>query len=437
MRSKAEVTAAVLAAIEAQRQRIIEIGEYVWQNPEPGYREFKTSALAKEVLQELGLPLRDKLSITGMRADLDSGRPEPTLAILGEMDSLILPSHPESDLETGAAHACGHHSHITAMLGTAMALVQAGFKEDMAGKIAFVPVPAEECLEIAKRIEMMNRGEIKAIGGKASMIREGVFDDVNLAIMNHLSIADGYSCSLHNGFVVKNLLFQGKSCHAGSPARGINALNIATLAQNALAMLRETFTDPSIRMHGIITQGGASVNIVPDKIVMEYLLRADDMEKIKNLSTVFDRAVQGAAHALGGKAEIHSIPGYAVMKDHRELWQVFEDAVRYLYPEAQFRSDGKSTGSTDMGDLSMIMPSIHATVPGAAGTSHGIDYHVKDKEAAYLDNTRILALCAIELLYGDAERGRTVAAQRQGLISIPEYIEMMDSLTQETTNNIC
>ena len=429
MRSKAEVITAVLAAFESLRENIVEIGEYVWQNPEPGYREFKTAALAKKTLQELGLPLRDKLSITGMRADLDSGRPGPTLAILGEMDSLILPSHPQCDPQSGAVHACGHHSHICAMLGAAMALCKAGFQHDMSGKIAFIPVPAEECLEIARRLEMMERGEIKAIGGKASMIREGVFDDVDLAIMNHLSVSEGYHCSIHNGFVVKNLVFKGKSCHAGSPAKGINALNIATLAQNALALLRETFTDPSIRMHGIIIEGGASVNIVPDKIVMEYLLRADDMEKIKNLSAVFERAVRGAAEALGGEVKIRSVPGYAVLKDHQGLWKVFEDAVRQLHPEAQFSSSGKSTGSTDMGDLSLIMPAIHATVPGAAGTAHGIDYHTKDQEAAYVDNARILALTAVELLYGKADKGREIAAQRQDLISIAEYIKMMDALS--------
>ena len=105
MRTKQEVIDAVLATIEAHREQILALGEYFWKNPEPGYREFKTSAKAKEVLSGLGLPLRDHLSITGMRADLDTGRKGPVLALLGEMDSLILPSHPECDPETGAIHS--------------------------------------------------------------------------------------------------------------------------------------------------------------------------------------------------------------------------------------------------------------------------------------------------------------------------------------------
>ena len=429
MRTKQEVIDAVLAAIEAHREEILALGEYFWKNPEPGYREFKTSAKAREILSGLGLPLRDHLSITGMRADLDTGRKGPVLALLGEMDSLILPSHPECDPKTGAIHTCGHHSHITALLGAAIALVESGAAADLSGKIAFIPVPAEECIEVAERRAMLERGEIKAIGGKASMIREGVFDDVSIALMNHLSVGQAYTCALHNGFVIKAVTFHGKSCHAARPDNGINALNICILAQNALALLRETFTDPSIRVHGIINSGGDSVNIVPDSVTMEYLLRASSMEKIKELSMLFDRAMHGAAAALGGTAEVTTTPGYAVMNDHQGLWKVFEDAVRILHPEANFNSTGAVMSSTDMGDVSQIVPSIHSAVPGAQGTSHGKDYKVKDPEQAYLDNARILALTAVELLYGDASRGNEIAASREGLLTIPEYISMMDSLT--------
>ena len=428
MRSKNEVIQAVLAAIDARRDEILGFGKYVWENPEPGYREFKTSALAKKVLSGLGLPVHDQLAITGMRADLDSGRDGPVLALLGEMDSLILPSHPECDKTTGAVHSCGHHSHITALLGAAIGLVDAGATADLSGKIAFIPVPAEECIEVAERRAMMESGQLKAIGGKAAMIREGVFDDVNLALMNHLSTGSVYSCALHNGFVIKAVNFQGKSCHAARPDNGINALNICTLAQNALALLRETFTDPSIRMHGMINSGGDSVNIIPDNVSMEYLLRADSMDKIKHLSQVFDRAMHGAAAALGGSAKVTTTPGYAVMKDHPVLWTAFEDAVRALHPEAEFHSHGTVMSSTDMGDVSQIMPAVHSAIPGAQGTSHGKDYQVKNPEQAYLDNAKILALAAVELLYGDANRGKAIAADRKGLLSIPEYIAMMDSL---------
>ena len=160
MRSKQQLIQDVLAAIDASREKIIGIGTTVWKNPEPGYKEFKTSDLAAKTLTELGLSPKRKLSITGMRADLIGAKPGPSLAICGEMDSLILPSHPECDPATGAVHACGHNSHIATMLGAAIGLVQANAQNDISGKVAFIPCPAEECIEIEWRNKLIKEGKI-------------------------------------------------------------------------------------------------------------------------------------------------------------------------------------------------------------------------------------------------------------------------------------
>ena len=194
-----------------------------------------------------------------MRADLIGAKPGPSLAICGEMDSLILPSHPECDPATGAVHACGHNSHIATMLGAAIGLVQANAQNDISGKVAFIPCPAEECIETEWRSKLIKEGKIKALGGKASLILEGVFDDIDMSIMNHLGCA-GYSVLDNNGFCMKNVTFHGKSAHAaGSPQHSINALSAANLALHALALLRETYSgDQYIRSHGILTHGGMS-----------------------------------------------------------------------------------------------------------------------------------------------------------------------------------
>ena len=198
MRSKQQLIKDVLAAIDANRDKIIDIGTTVWKNPEPGYKEFKTSDLAAKTLTDIGLTPKRNLSITGMRADLNGVKPGPSLAICGEMDSLIIPTHPECDPATGAAHACGHNSHIASMLGAAIGLVQANAKNDISGKIAFIPCPAEECIEIEWRNKLIKEGKIKALGGKASLILEGVFDDIDMSIMNHLS-GGGFGATDHNG----------------------------------------------------------------------------------------------------------------------------------------------------------------------------------------------------------------------------------------------
>jgi amidohydrolase len=279
MRSKQQLIQDVLAAIDASREKIIGIGTTVWKNPEPGYKEFKTSDLAAKTLTELGLSPKRKLSITGMRADLIGAKPGPSLAICGEMDSLILPSHPECDPATGAVHACGHNSHIATMLGAAIGLVQANAQNDISGKVAFIPCPAEECIETEWRSKLIKEGKIKALGGKASLILEGVFDDIDMSIMNHLGCA-GYSVLDNNGFCMKNVTFHGKSAHAaGSPQHSINALSAANLALHALALLRETYSgDQYIRSHGILTHGGESVNIIPDIATIEYQLRAEKLD---------------------------------------------------------------------------------------------------------------------------------------------------------------
>ncbi len=110
-----DVKTAVANAIESKKEKLLELGNWFWKNPEPGYREYKTSKHAVNSLKALGLPVQENLAVTGFRAELDTGKPGPVLALLGELDSLIMPNHPECDPETGAVHSCGHHGSITAL----------------------------------------------------------------------------------------------------------------------------------------------------------------------------------------------------------------------------------------------------------------------------------------------------------------------------------
>ena len=183
--TNAELKAKVFAAIDANAERIIEIGETIWKNPEPGYREYKTAALTAGILNSLNLPTQEKLGLTGVRGDMTFSSEGPTIAMLGEMDSLILPTHPECDPETGAVHSCGHNASMAGMLGAAIGIAAAGISKELSGKIAFVAVPAEECIEIEKRLEMISQGKIASLGGKGELIRRGVFDDVALSFMLH------------------------------------------------------------------------------------------------------------------------------------------------------------------------------------------------------------------------------------------------------------
>lgn len=416
----------VYDAVEANAEKIMEIGQTVWKNPEPGFREYKTAALAVETFRSLGLEYRDSLALTGVRADMEFSKEGPCVAILGEMDSLILPNHPECDPATGAIHACGHNCSMAGMLGAAIALKSAGIEKDLAGKIAFMAVPAEECIELGWRGNLIKEGKISALGGKAELIRVGAFNDVDLSYMLHASSA--YGMGAHNGFLTKNVTFKGRATHAASPLKSVNALHIATLAQNAVALLRERWgADSSMRIHGIVTSGGDVVNIIPDEVKMEYLVRGSSLDFIKRISQEFDRAMCGVASAMGGGVEVQTIPGYMPQWDDEGLEEIYINEVHRFAPESKV-TKFFHYGSTDMGELSTVMPTLHGYSSGAGGTGHGIDYRIEDPYKAYVGSARIIAGIAVELLSNGAAKAGEVAARREGKISIEEYIRLTDEL---------
>ena len=430
MRSKDEIRLAVKAAIEDAKDEIIEIGRHIWQHPEAGYREVKTSAYLVDKLTKLGLKVETGLGLTGFRADIDTGRPGPTVAILGELDSLIIPSHPECDKETGAVHSCGHNASATALVGAAIGLLKGVEAGELCGKIALIATPAEESIEMDYRKSLIDAGKLHCIAGKAELLYEGVFNDVDISFMHHLGKKFGYND--HNGCVNKRIIFHGKSCHASSPQSGVNALNAATLAQNAIAFMREAYSNSDkIRIHGIISHGGDAVNVIPDKVTLEYMLRAPSVKDIVALNARFDRIVMHAAHAAECTATIETVNGFMPLFDDNELGALDREVAQFLVPGAAYDANSYFMSScTDMGDVATVIPSIHGYVPGAGGTSHSDTYFIDDEYSAYVVNSAVNALLAVELLYGDAEKGRAIAAHKKNLMSIEEYVKLIDSLNQ-------
>ncbi|NLZ63732.1 MAG: amidohydrolase [Lentisphaerae bacterium] len=437
MRSKEGVKQAVLQEISARQEQLLAVAEKLWQQPETGYREVRSAAYAAEILQTLGLEVRTGLALTGFRADWDSGRPGPTVAVLGEMDALLLPSHPAADPQTGAVHACGHHAHLTTMLGVAMGLLGAVKGEELSGRVAFVGTPAEEGIELDYRLGLLRSGKIQAIMGKAALIREGVFSDIDIALMNHVGeypfcVAD------FNGTIKKKIIFRGRSCHASTPHKGINALNAVNLALHAVALLRESYgNDDRIRMHGIISHGGDAVNIVPDHVTLEYQLRADTLPKLRSLNARFDRAMVHCALALDAQVEITSLPTAMPLRNDDELARMFAAAVAEVVPGTEVQvKQSFNPGCTDMGDLSQIMPVLHGGVPGA-GAWHSIDFAIHDPGLAIIANAQVLALMLVELLYGDASCGRAVAAGKSSCLPLADYLAQVDSLGEVVHSEDC
>ena len=429
--NKQEITALSDKTICAASDHLISLAKDIWQHPETGYREERTSALLAAEFEKMGFQVKKGLALTGFRADLDTGRQGPVVAILGEMDALLVPQHPEA--VNGIAHSCGHNTSGVSMLGAAMGLKAAVAAGQLCGKIVFIASPAEEGIELEYRKELVEQGKIQFIAGKPQLIREGVFDDVDIAYMQHLSSRYGFND--HNGSVCKKIMFKGKSCHAAHPQNGINALNGMNLALHALGLLRESYgCSDKTRFHGIVSNGGQSVNVIPDLVVMEYMLRAENAEALVQLNKRFDNAVTHAGLAAECEVEIQTVHYSMPLYDDLDLGKVMQDVVAELAPDEPFDFNSHFFAScTDMGDISTIIPAIHGYVPGMTGISHSESYYVADYETAVVKAARINANMAIELLADNAEKGRQIAAKKASLMPIPEYLALIDSLSANVT----
>ena len=419
------------AAVEKNRQKILDALKYIWENPETGYKEVKTSAYLEKVFKDLGYDLVMADGITGFYTVLDTGRAGPEILILAELDSIICPAHNEADEKTGAVHSCGHHAQCAAMVGIAAALKEEKILDKFCGRIRLCLVPAEELLEIEFRSQLREKGIIKYFGGKSEFLSRGYFDGVDMAIMVHTS--SKFTVVKGNvGCIVKKIEFKGVSAHAGgAPWNGKNALYAATCGINAINAIRETFEEKDIiRVHPIITNGGAMVNAIPETVTLESYVRGSNFDAIIEANKRVNRALCGAALSLGTNIDITDFPGYAPLTNAGELIEVVKEAAELAIGEYEFtKSERMSSGSTDMGDLSCIMPVVHPYSAGASGTSHGNDYYIEDPDAACVATAKWQLGMLLILLSDEAKRAKKIIDEFEPMFkSKEEYLSFMDSL---------
>ncbi len=425
----------IITAVEKHKKLILDTERYIWKNPETGYKEYKTTAYMAEVFKNLGYDLIMADGITGFYTVLDTGLPGPEILILGELDSIICPEHKDADPETGAVHSCGHNAQCAALVGVAAALKEPGVLNGLCGKIRLCAVPAEELLEIEFRSELKMQGKIKYFGGKSEFLSRGYFDGVDIAFMVHTSPVGYLSRRGSVGCIAKQIIYKGKASHAGgSPWNGINALYAANCGLNAINAIRETFQEKDIiRVHPIITNGGVMVNAIPETALMESYVRGESFDAIVDANKKVNRALCGAALSLGANVEIIDIPGYGPLKNDPEMTKIAAEAVDLVVPEYGFTFiDVIGSGSTDMGDLSCIMPVCHPYAGGAKGTSHGSDYEIVDPIAACVGSAKMqLAMLKI-LLSNNAERAKQIISEFKPMFASKEdYLAYVDSLAGE------
>ncbi len=415
-------------AIERRRQDVIDVGDRILHMPELGFKEYRTAGVAKEFLESLGLAVRDRIALTGLKATLDTGRPGPTVAVMGELDALVVAGHPLADRETGAAHACGHNGQIAGMLAAAIGLSEPAVLAGLCGRVVFIAVPAEEYVEVEYRRDLVRSERLHFLGGKPELVALDELADIHICMMVHLAPMEHRAgvAESNNGCVVKMVRFLGKASHAGgAPHDGVNALNAANLAMQAIHAQRETFRDEdAIRVHPIITRGGDIVNVVPAEVTLETYVRGKTLEAIFDAEAKVDRALKAGAMAVGATVEIETLPGYMPLQNHAELGDLFLANVAGMFGPDSIKKDGHRAGSTDMGDLSHLMPAIHPYMNGITGAGHSVDWTVTDQGAAYVDPGVAMAMTTIDLLGNGGQQGERIVNEFQAPMSHDEYLEV-------------
>lgn len=427
--TKDELKAKICAEIDRRADAIVAVSEHIMRNPESGFREVKTAKFVAGQLAAMGLQYREGLALTGVKARMRGRASGPTVAVLGELDSLIVSEHPLADPVTHAAHACGHNAQIASMLGAGMGLQTV--MDQLDGDVVLFAVPAEEYIEVEWRIGLRQEKKIEFLVGKAELIKLGEFDDVDMAIITHTNARpdDGLASvgDTHNGCVVKFMRFVGKGAHAGgAPHLGVNALKAAQVALHAIDAQRETFRDDdTVRVHPIVTRGGEAVSAVPADVRLETFVRGKTLEAIEDAATKVDRSLRAGAQALGARVEITTLPGYLPQAMDPNLVALSHANSAAVVGAANMGRPRHSTGSTDVGDLGFIMPAVHPRAGGVEGTIHGADYVVVDHRLAAVNPAKAMAMTVVDLLWDGAREARRVRAEAGRKLTREEYLTLV------------
>ena len=330
MSSVEELKVVASAAIDASKRELYDVSNEIWRNPELGFQENVAHAMLTNYLERKSFAVeRSFCGIkTAFRATFGFGR--PNVCVICEYDAL-----PE------IGHACGHNliaeAGVAAGLGVKAALESSGAPK---GRVTVMGTPAEE-----------------GGGGKAYLIEKGAFDDVDLAMMVHPS-SSTVTMPKYLAVAFLRITFTGKAAHAAAfPWEGVNALDAAVMAYNSISVLRQQMK-PDWRVHGVITNGGTKPNIIPEKTVMDYMLRTPDRIDLKSLVAKVRSCFEAAALATGCQVDIkNTAPSYDNLLSNEVLARLFGENLKAH--NVPFSLNTRLSGSTDMGNVSHTVPSIH------------------------------------------------------------------------------
>ena len=429
----------VLNTIDSIKEEMINLSEEIFKNPELGFKEYETNKLICNILDKYSLEYQSDIAITGIKSTLNSKKDGPHIALVCELDSVPSTEHKYLGKNDNCAHSCGHYAQVGVMLGTYIALKESNILETMGGKVSFIATPAEEYCDFDYREKLVKDKRLSYISGKQQMVKEKAFDDIDLIISCHsMPPNDKYYSEVNsslNGFSGKKITFKGVSAHAGlNPCDGVNALNAANVALSALAYIRETFKEEdAIRLHYVISEGGTSVNSVPDKVVIDMYIRAKTLDAIMEVNTKVDRALRGGALAIGADVEITNTGGYLPLTQDKYLTEAIKESMLKFMDEDKILRDCHSFASGDIGDLSYILPTVQIGIAGFAGRIHGNDFRTEDKNLAYELPIKYFTEAVIDLLQDDCKKAKNIVSNYKKNLTFDDYINLLNNINQTNT----
>jgi len=384
------------AEVDRRRKELIDLSLRIHANPEIAFEEHKSAAALAEFLEANGFVVESGICeiSTAFRASVGSG--EPRVALLAEYDAL-----------PGVGHGCGHN-----IIGTASCAAGIALKpviEETGGTVLVIGTPAEE-----------------AAGGKVYMAARGAFDGLDCAMMVHpgnrnTSVAFALAC------LELDVELEGKAAHAAArPEAGLNALDAMVAAFVNIGLLRQQLRD-SARVHGIITDGGQAVNVIPHHTEAKLLVRSEDDEYMDEvLKPKVLGCFEGAAAATGCGLKFRwgEESRYKAMRTNRALAEAYRANVESLGRKVVEQESHRSMGSTDMGNVSTIVPAIHPSIAIAAQDVpvHTVEFReIAASEAGHqglLDSAKVLAMTAIDVLVDSELRKRMGEEFAAGAIEI-------------------
>ena len=365
------------------------VAREIHHNPEIGYQETKSSALLCDLLERHGFAVQRGASGMDTAFIADSGRSGPGIAFVCEYDAL-----------RGLGHACGHNLIGTGSASAGIALAMALQEAGLPGRVRVVGSPAEE-----------------GGGGKIPLCHDGVFDDYDAALIFHpsdrtMSVMYALACT-HWDWT-----FTGRAAHAAAdPNQGINALDAFVHSWNGISLWRQQLRDDA-RVHGFVREGGTAPNIIPERTSGEYLTRARDGAYLREMNVRFRAIMEAAALATGCTLELKEHETYLDLRSNPVLASRMDAHLAAVGLDPQPSVPWDRVGSTDVGDLSYSVPTLH---PEVAIIDEGVSCHTHefreaaDSERGYralIQGAEALARTGAEVVADDSVREQVRAAFR-------------------------